>query len=89
MAGSGRITERRAANAARQLLYHRERLSWMKEKMAENEALLERLLVESGEERTALPGGYAVQLDPGESGHVAVRRLPGGCGYEQLELEVG
>lgn len=89
MAGSATITERRAANAARQLLYHRERLEWMEEKMAENETLLERLLVESDEELTALPGGYAVRLEPEGSGRLAVRRLRGAGGYEQLELGVG
>jgi hypothetical protein len=39
-----RITEGRAANAARQLLYHRKRLGWMEGRMCENAALLESYL---------------------------------------------
>jgi hypothetical protein len=43
--------------AARQLLYQRECLAWMKEKMAENEAPLERLLVEGGSSSTPTEAG--------------------------------
>ena len=47
-----RVTERQAADAARQLLYHRERLAWMEECMCENAALLEAYLALAGEEQT-------------------------------------
>lgn len=47
---------KRAVAAARQLLLHRRRSEWMARKIRENEALLERLLVETGEERAYLPG---------------------------------
>jgi hypothetical protein len=47
---AGPITGRRAAKAARQLLYHRERLAWMEERMAESAALLESFLVSDGDE---------------------------------------
>ncbi|MEJ7816937.1 MAG: hypothetical protein WKF53_17340 [Rubrobacter sp.] len=46
---AARITERRAANAARQRLYHRERLAWMEDRMGENTALLEAYLALAGE----------------------------------------
>ena len=50
-----RITERRDANAGRQLLYHGERLGWMEERMGENAALLESYLALAGEDQTVFP----------------------------------
>ena len=57
---ASRITQRRAANAARQLLFHRERLRWMEDRMGENTALLESFLALAGEDKTVLPGGYVL-----------------------------
>src|SRR5829696_5926083 len=60
LAVGARITERRAALAARQLLYHRERLAWMEERMCDNAALLESFLALAGQDETVLPGGYVL-----------------------------
>jgi len=60
---AARITERRAAAAARQLLYHRERLRWMEERIGENMALLGSYLALVGEDETILPGGYVMARD--------------------------
>jgi hypothetical protein len=46
-----KITERRAADAARQLLYHQRLSEWISRKTVENEAILECYLIGSGEER--------------------------------------
>jgi hypothetical protein len=83
-----RITERRAANAARQLLFHRERLGWMEERMGENAALLESYLALAGERETVLPGGYVLSREEGRA-PVGVRRTEAGGGFEQLRLRVG
>jgi hypothetical protein len=80
-----RPTERRASRAAKQLVHHRERLPWMRERMEENERLLLERLEASGERRLVLPGGFAVAL--AEDGGVIVGRLPAaGSRFEQLEL---
>jgi hypothetical protein len=84
-----RITEHRAANAARQLLYHRERLGWMEECMGENAVLLESFLVLAGEEETVLPGGYVLVREGGSGTLVRVRRAAAGSGLEQLRIDVG
>ncbi len=85
---AGKITERRAALAARQLLYHRQRLAWMEERIAENEAALESFLVAAGGERTVLPGGYVLTREEGGRGEpVEVRRVLAEVGFEQLRLE--
>jgi len=82
-----RPTERRASLAARQLAHHRERLTWMRERMEENERLLRECLEESGERRLVLPGGFAVAR--AEDGGVIVGRLPAPAScFEQLELGV-
>lgn len=78
-----KITERRAAIAARQLLYHRERIRWMEERMESNTATLEAYLVTQGKEATVIPGGYAVGLAEGE---VLVSEPQAGAGYEQLKI---
>jgi len=85
---TGKITERRAADAARQLLHHRQRLAWMEECMAENAATLESFLVSAGEERAVLPGGYYVLTRPEEGAgeRVEVRRAVAEGGFEQLRL---
>jgi hypothetical protein len=70
---AARVTERRAANAARRLLYQRERLAWMEERMRENVALLESYLAVAGEGETVLPGGYVLSRE--EEGGEA----PGKC----------
>src|SRR5215207_3559131 len=82
LAVGARITERRAADAARQLLYHRERLGWMEERMGENAALLESYLALAGEDETVLPGGY-VLIRGEEDGEapVEVRRTSAEDGF--------
>ena len=55
-----RIRKRRAADAARQLLYHRHLLEWISRKTEENEATLEGYLIANGEDRVVLLGGYVV-----------------------------
>jgi hypothetical protein len=77
------ITEQRAAFAARQLLYHRERMLWMAERMAENEAELERYLLENEIEGDVLRGGYAIETTPEG---IAVTRITNHQGYEQMIL---
>ena len=78
-------TERRAYLAAKQLAHHRERLTWMRERMEENERLLRERLEESGERRLVLSGGFAVAR--AENGEVIVGRLPiAENRFEQLEL---
>jgi hypothetical protein len=89
LAVAARITERRAANAARQLLYHRERLAWMEERMGENAALLESYLVLAGEDQTVLPGGYVLAREEGSEAPAGVRRTAASGGFEQLRLRVG
>jgi hypothetical protein len=86
--GAG-ITECRAAAAARQLLYHRERLGWMEERMGENAALLESYLALAGEDETILPGGYVLVREGGGGTAVRVRRFAAGGGFEQLRIDVG
>jgi hypothetical protein len=91
LAVAARITERRAALAARQLLYHRERLRWMEGRMGENAALLEAYLALAGEKVTAfLPGGYVLAREEESGGTpVEVRRVAAEDGFEQLRLSVG
>jgi hypothetical protein len=84
-----RITERRAALAARQLLYHRERLGWMEERMCENAALLESYLALAGKEETLLPGGYFLAREEGSGTPVEVRRTAASGGFEQLRIDAG
>ena len=57
-----KITQRRAALAARQLIYHERLSEWISRKTAENEAILESYLVISGEDKTVLLGGYVLKL---------------------------
>ena len=73
---SARITERRAA--ARQLLYHRERLGWMEKRMCENATLLESYLALAGEDKMVLPGGYVLLREEGSGTPVRVRRIVAG-----------
>lgn len=82
-----KITERRAAQAARQLLYHRRLLEWISRKTAENEAILEGYLIGSGEQRVVLLGGYVLEC-AGEDRESAVEVSEpiAGPEYEQLEL---
>ena len=56
-----RVTERRAARAARQLLYHRRLLEWISRKTAENEAILEGYLISSVEDRGVFVGEYVLE----------------------------
>jgi len=82
-----KITEKRAASAARQLLYHQRLSEWIFRKMAENEAILEGYLVGSGEERAVLLGGYVLEHageDPG--GPIEVSEPVVGLEYQQLAL---
>ncbi len=82
-----KITERRAAKAARQLLYHRGLSEWISRKTAENEAILEGYLVGSGEDRVVLLGGYVLER-AGEDGESAVEVSEPITGpeYEQLVI---
>ena len=57
----------------------------MARKIRENEALLERLLVETGEERAYLSGGYVVSRS--REGPPQVRRVVAGGGFEQLSID--
>ena len=79
-----KITERRAADAARQLLYHRERIRWMEEHVEYNTAALETYLFAQDKQAAVLPGGYAVGLT--DDGEVAVSEPQTGPCYEQLEF---
>ena len=81
---TGKVTERRAAAAARQLLYHRRRLQWMAERMEANAAALETYLIAQGREAAVLSGGYAVGIT--DAGEVAVSEPQAGPGYEQLKI---
>lgn len=80
----GKVTERRAAAAARQLLYHRRRIQWMAERMEANAAALETYLIAQGQEAAVLSGGYAVGIT--DAGEVAVSEPQAGAGYEQLKI---
>ena len=82
-----RVTERRAARAARQLLYHRRLLEWISRKTAENEATLEGYLIGAGEDRVVLLGGYVLERgDEDRDSAVEVLEPIAGPEYEQLEL---
>ena len=87
MDARSRITERRAALAARQLLYHRRLLEWISRKTAKNEATLESYLIGTGEERVVLLGGYVVErAREDQASAVEVSEPTAGPEYEQLEL---
>lgn len=81
---AGKITERRAAAAARQLLYHRQRIQWMAERMEANAAALETYLIAQDQEAAVLSGGHAVGVT--DAGEVAVSESQPGPGYEQLKI---
>ena len=82
-----KITERRAALAARQLLYHRRLLEWISCKTAENEATLESYLIGTGEDRTVLLGGYVLErAREDQASAVEVSEPIAGPEYEQMEL---
>jgi hypothetical protein len=86
----GTPTERQAAQAARQLHYHRERLGWIEVRMRDNEALLLSYLTRTGAGAAVLPGGYRVSggaVSP--DGDVAVEKLAPGSPCEQLVLRTG
>ena len=54
------LTDKQAANAARQLAYHRERIEQIEQRMAENAAALDHYLNANDREAVILPGGYAI-----------------------------
>ena len=54
------LTDRQAANAAKQLAYHRERYAQIEQRMAENAAALDHYLQANDQEAAVLPGGYAI-----------------------------
>ncbi len=82
-----KITERRAARAARQLLYHRHLTEWISRKTEENEATLESYLTASGEDRVVLLGGYVLKCaGEDQENTVEVSEPITGPEYEQLEL---
>lgn len=84
---AGKITERRAAHAARQLLYRRWLSEWISRKTAENEATLESYLIGCGEDRVVLLGVYVLEhaVEDQESS-VKVLEPIASLEYEQLEL---
>ncbi len=82
-----RITGKRAASAARQLLYHQRLSEWVSRKTAENEAILDGYLALSGEDRAILLGGYVLERageDRGSS--IKVSEPLVNPDYEQLAL---
>lgn len=84
-----RTTERRAAQAARQLLCHRRLSEWISRKSAENEATLEGYLIGTGEDRTVLLGGCVLELAGEDRESIVEDSKPiAGPEYEQLELLV-
>ena len=86
---AGRITERRAADAARQLLYHQRLMEWISRKTEENEATLESYLICSGEDRVVLLGGYVLECaDEDQESAVEVSEpiASAGLRYDQLEF---
>lgn len=87
MIAARKIAERRAARAARQLLYHKKLLEWISHKMAENEATLEGYLISTKEDRVALPGGYVVErASESQENIVEVSEPISDPEYEQLKL---
>jgi hypothetical protein len=89
MAARRKITEKRAASAARQLLYHQRLSEWISQKMASFSAILESYLVGSGEDSAVLLGGYVVER-AGEDlacPVVEVSEPLAGPDYEQLALQ--
>ena len=69
------LTDRQAANAAKQLAYHRERIEQIEQRMAENAAALDHYLQANDQEAALLPGGYAIaRLQPSadDEGEIAV-----------------
>lgn len=89
------ISEKEAARAARQLLFHRQQIGWMLEQSSANkEALREYVIVHSGSghappgstsERVVLPGGLIVAVS--HSGEVVVERTVSRRGFVQLTIE--
>jgi hypothetical protein len=79
-----RLSElRRAARAARQLHYHRQRIRWMESKIEENHDLLRTLMDETGEDALIVPG-FTLRLT--EEGRLEIERIQGSGEYEQLRL---
>lgn len=64
------LTDRQAANAAKQLAYHREYIAFVEQRMAENAAALDHYLQVNDQEAAMLPGGYAIVTD--DEGEIAV-----------------
>jgi hypothetical protein len=82
-----KITEKRAASAARQILYHQRLSEWISRKTAENEAILEGYLLGSGNERAVLLGGYVLERAAEERGSpIEVSQPVVASEYEQLAL---
>lgn len=78
-----KLTPPAVSKAARQLLYHRERLPWMQERMNLNNTFLEQFLTMQGTDRAHLPHGYVVERS--EVG-LYVAQTVNSQGYEQLSL---
>jgi hypothetical protein len=82
-----KITEKQAASAARQLLYHQKLSEWVSRKTAENEEFLESYLALSGEDRAILLGGYVLERAGEDRGNpIEVSEPMVGPDYEQLAL---
>lgn len=79
-----RITEKRAAMAARQLLYHRRHIRWMEERMEENVAALETYLISQGRGAAVVPNGYAIAVV--DDGEIIVQEPQARKEYEQLKI---
>ncbi|CAN5625854.1 hypothetical protein BH24ACT20_BH24ACT20_00360 [soil metagenome] len=82
-------TERQAALAARQLLYHREKLHWIQTRMNENEALLRFYLTRLETNVVVLPGGFHVAGNPATTRELTIEKLAPKNLYEQLAFSVG
>ena len=77
------ISDKAAAKAARQLLYNRNRIEWIYDRMAENEAILEQYAMEN--HWGTFPGGYYVR-EIGE--RIRVTRITNDLGFEQLDFPI-
>jgi hypothetical protein len=82
-------TEPQAAQAARQLHYHRERLRWILSRMRENEDLLRLYLALLDADEAVLSGGFRVRGHPSPDRGIGVQKLAPKGLYEQPVLPVG
>lgn len=83
-------TERQAAAAAKQLLYHERLSTYIANRMLANEETVARflseVLVQTGEREAVIRGGF--KLSRGDSGGVRVEALGPSGTHEQLTLDI-